>query len=73
MNSSLWLSLGLLCFAVLLSYLKVQYDSFIGSPDAQRCGLDGPPCPFGQQCANGFCIDSNPPNIPKSTGLPVLP
>lgn len=60
-------------FAILLTFLKVQRESFIGSPYAQQCGVDKPPCPFGTACINGYCVGTNPPPIPKTTGLPVLP
>ena len=70
---SMYISLFILCIALGLSFLKVQYETFIGSPYARRCGLDAPPCMFGESCLNGWCVSSTPPSLPKSTGLPVLP
>lgn len=58
---------------VLLSFFVLRKESFIGSPDAQRCGVDLPPCPQGQTCWNGYCNVSTPPQLPIDTGLPVLP
>ena len=69
----IWCSLCILVFALVLSFLKIQYESFIGSPDAKRCGLNEMPCNFGQSCLNGWCVDSSPPSLPTTTGLPVLP
>jgi hypothetical protein len=73
MSYSLVTSVGLLVFALILSFLFVRYESFIGSPDVQRCGVDTAPCPFGTVCMNGYCQDSTPPPLPKDTGLPVYP
>jgi hypothetical protein len=58
---------------ILLSFLQSSYEGFIGSPDAKRCGVDEPPCPFGTACMNGWCVEDTPPPVPQSTGLPVLP
>ena len=63
----------LLLVAVYLSVYLIRREGFIGSPDAQMCGVDQPPCPFGEVCANGYCINPNPPKLPPTTGLPVLP
>jgi len=73
MSYQLWTSFALLCFAVVLSFLVVRYEHFIGSPDAQRCGVDMPPCQFGYTCANGYCVSGQPPALPSDTGLPVYP
>lgn len=73
MGSSVLTSVGLLVIALVLSFLYTRYESFIGSPDAQRCGVDQPPCPFGTACMNGYCVGTNPPKLPETTGLPVLP
>ena len=73
MSYKIWTSLALLCFAITLSFLVVQYEHFIGSPDDQRCGIDQPPCPFGTYCGNGYCIGTTPPPLPATTGLPVYP
>jgi len=51
----------------------VGYEKFIGSPDAQKCGIDMPACPFGTHCGNGFCLNTEPPALPPNTGLPVYP
>jgi hypothetical protein len=66
-------AVGLFVIAILLSFLRVSYEGFIGSPDARRCGVDEPPCLFGQACMNGWCVENAPPPVPQSTGLPVLP
>ncbi len=63
-------------FLVLSALLFVAVRStegFIGDPNAQRCGVDQPPCPFGTACMNGWCVGTNPPKLPEDTGLPVLP
>jgi hypothetical protein len=74
MKYQVWMSsLALLCISILLSYYFVRYEHFIGSMNAQMCGVDKPPCPFGTTCANGYCMDGNPPLLPENTGLPVLP
>jgi len=73
MSVQLWTSLALLLFSVALSFLLVSYENFIGSPDAQRCGLDMPACPFGTHCGNGYCLNTTPPALPPNTGLPVYP
>ena len=70
---SICVSIFLLCVALILGFLLDSYESFIGSPDAKRCGLNEPPCNGNQACINGWCIDSTPPAIPRTTGLPVLP
>jgi hypothetical protein len=68
----IWCTIGILLIALLLTYLPKQ-EGFIGSPDAQRCGVDQPPCPFGTACMNGYCVGTNPPPLPPDTGLPVYP
>ena len=68
----IWCTVGILLIALLLSYLPMK-EGFIGSPDAQRCGVDQPPCPFGTACMNGYCVGTNPPSLPHDTGLPVYP
>ena len=73
MSIQLWSSLILLLFSVALSFIIVKYENFIGSPDAQQCGIDMPPCLFGSYCGNGYCINTNPPALPPNTGLPVYP
>ena len=37
-----------------------------------QCGVNLPPCKFGQKCANGYCIDTDVPAL-KPTMLPVFP
>jgi len=66
-------SLVLLFVALVLSFYRVQYESFIGSPNAKRCGLYEAPCQFGESCLNGWCVSSTPPSMPTCTGLPVYP
>ncbi len=66
-------TLILFVIALLLSFLIVPSEGFIGDPNAQQCGVDQPPCPFGTACMNGWCVGTNPPKLPESTGLPVLP
>jgi hypothetical protein len=73
MNSTMICAMGLLFVALVLSFLVIRYESFIGSSDARRCGVDEAPCKFGEMCTNGWCIEAVPPAVPKSTGLPVLP
>jgi len=73
MTAQVWTSLALLCFSVILSFLVIRYEHFIGSPDVQQCGVDHGPCPFGSTCANGYCIEGEPPKLPLNTGLPVFP
>jgi hypothetical protein len=58
---------------LLLPYLLARREGFIGDPDAQRCGVDTGPCPFGKACMNGWCIENRPPAVPQTTGLPVFP
>jgi hypothetical protein len=48
-------------------------EGFIYDPNAQQCGVAHPPCPFGTACMNGWCVGTNPPALPPTTGLPVLP
>jgi len=66
-------SLFILGLAITMSFILYQYESFVGSSDAERCGVDRPPCNGGQACINGWCVESNPPRVPVSTGLPVYP
>lgn len=74
MSSALICSLWLLAIAILLSfYVMRQQEGFIGDPNAPQCGLNHPPCPFGTACMNGWCVGTNPPALPPTTGLPVLP
>ena len=73
MNSAMMLAVGLLFVALCLSFLMVRYETFIGSMDAKRCGVDQTPCNFGQMCMNGWCVDGTPPAVPQTTGLPVYP
>jgi hypothetical protein len=73
MTKPVFFSIILLCISLFLSFLNVKYESFIGSPDALKCGIDMPPCSFGKSCLNGWCVDSTPPKVPQSTGLPVFP
>jgi hypothetical protein len=67
------ISVFLLCVALILGFFFDSYESFIGSPDAKRCGLNEPPCRANQACVNSWCVESTPPPIPRTTGLPVLP
>lgn len=67
---------GTLLFFLLtisLSFYFASKETFIGDPNAQQCGVDKPPCPFGTACINGYCIGTNPPTLPPNTGLPVIP
>jgi hypothetical protein len=77
MSPTFWRSLTLLMIAIALGYGLVWFrkarEGFIGDPNAQYCGVDAPPCPFGTACINGYCVGTNPPKLPKDTGLPVLP
>jgi hypothetical protein len=73
MNSTMICALGLLLVALVLSFLLMRYESFIGSPDEQRCGVDAAPCKFGESCMNGWCVEAVPPSMPQTTGLPVYP
>jgi hypothetical protein len=73
MSYSLFCVFGIFLVALLLSFLTVKYEAFIGSPNARRCGVDTAPCSFGQSCLNGWCVDGDPPRVPQTTGLPVLP
>lgn len=66
-------ALFIFIIALLVSFLNIQNEGFIGDPNAKQCGVDQPPCPFGTACMNGWCIGTNPPKLPESTGLPVLP
>ena len=58
---------------MLLSLFISPREGFIGDANAQQCGVDQPPCPFGTACINGWCIGTNPPLLPATTGLPVYP
>jgi hypothetical protein len=58
---------------ILISFYQKTSESFIGDMNAQQCGVDQPPCPFGTACMNGWCVGTNPPALPSTTGLPVLP
>lgn len=77
MGPTFWRSLTLLTIAIALGYvlvgLRKSSEGFIGDPNAQYCGVDAPPCPFGMACINGYCVGTNPPKLPADTGLPVLP
>ena len=73
MNSTVMCALGLFFVALVVSFFVVKYESFIGSPDAQYCGVDAPPCKFGEACMNGWCVEAAPPSMPQTTGLPVYP
>lgn len=37
------------------------------------CGVDLPPCPHGTRCVNAYCQTTDVPNMPPTSGLPVLP
>lgn len=37
------------------------------------CGVDLPSCPHPLKCINAYCQDPKQPQIPESSGLPVLP
>ena len=52
--------------------VSMYIEPFDGTLNA-RCGVDLSPCDFPLQCMNGLCKSTNPPILPKSTGLPVLP
>ena len=73
----MWRSIVLLLIAISLSFGLVVFrrrsEGFIGDPNAQVCGVDAPPCPFGTACMNGYCVGTNPPALPPTTGLPVYP
>jgi hypothetical protein len=58
---------------ILISFYQKSNESFIGDINAQQCGVDQSPCPFGTACMNGWCVGTNPPALPSTTGLPVLP
>jgi hypothetical protein len=73
MSSSLLCSAFILVVALILSFFSIYTETFIGSPDALPCGVDKPPCKFGEMCINGFCNNPEPPSLPPTTGLPVLP
>jgi len=73
MNSTMFCALSLFFVALVLSFFVIKYESFIGSPDARRCGVDEAPCRFGESCMNGWCVEAVPPSMPQSTGLPVYP
>jgi hypothetical protein len=60
-------------FIILLSFLVVRREGFIGDPYAAQCGVDRPSCAPGTACMNGWCVGTNPPALPPNTGLPVLP
>ncbi len=77
MDSTVWRSLIVLSIAILTGFalraFQTAREGFIGDPNAQRCGVDAPPCPFGTACMNGYCVGTTPPKVPASTGLPVYP
>ena len=73
MSSSLICSLWLLTLSILLTFYMTRQEGFIGDQNAQQCGINHSPCPFGTACMNGWCVGTNPPSLPNSTGLPVLP
>ncbi len=74
MSGRIYTSLFILFVTILATFVFVRrQEGFIGDPNAQRCGVDQPPCPFGTACLNGWCVGTNPPQLPESTGLPVLP
>jgi hypothetical protein len=72
MRGALFCSIGILLIALLLSFYSTT-EGFINDPNASPCGVDKPPCPYGTACMNGWCIGTNPPALPPTTGLPVLP
>lgn len=37
------------------------------------CGVDLPPCPHPLRCINAYCQKDESPEIPPTSGLPVLP
>jgi hypothetical protein len=39
----------------------------------QRCGTDLEPCPFPKRCINGFCYNTNEPQLYDRNPLPVVP
>ena len=71
-SGALFCSIGILLIAVFLSYYS-STEGFINDPNAQQCGIDKPSCPYGTACMNGWCIGTNPPALPETTGLPVYP
>ena len=70
---SLYCTLGFFIVTVFVSLYFASKEGFIGDPNAQQCGVDKPPCPFRTACMNGYCVGTNPPALPTSTGLPVIP
>jgi hypothetical protein len=68
-----WLAIVILFAVLLLQGLLGSSEGFIGDPNAQQCGVQFGPCPFGTACMNGWCVGTNPPKLPEDTGLPVLP
>ena len=45
-------------------------DGFI---DANRCGVDLPPCSGGLRCMNGYCKSDIPSHLPEMSDLPMMP
>ena len=43
------------------------------SSSGTACGVDLPPCEFPLRCMNGFCRSEAQPQLPATSGLPVLP
>lgn len=69
---SIWISLFLLAAAILIQRFTLR-EGFLVPISDRRCGLGMPPCSFGSACINGYCAKAEPPGLPKSTGLPVIP
>lgn len=49
------------------------YINYMTSVPDGFCGVDLPPCPHPLRCVNAYCQSVDAPEIPRTSGLPVLP
>lgn len=54
-------------------YVYGGIEGFFGGGNAQRCGVDMPPCPHPLKCGNGYCMSQREAAVVDRYTIPVLP
>jgi hypothetical protein len=73
------LILGAIAIALLIADRLFRINPFLVSEGFQisgypkRCGTDLPPCPHETRCMNGFCRETDKPQLYDRNPLPVTP
>jgi hypothetical protein len=71
--------IALLAFLFLVADRIIRINPILASEgfqvygQPQRCGTDLEPCPFPKRCMNGFCYNTNEPQLYDRNPLPVVP